>query len=76
MVVDKEERLRNSTLHTAGHVIDFLMILANTADNSFIDSPTMKPDGSGIDLRPIRGYHFPDSPYLEYAGLIPANKRA
>jgi hypothetical protein len=26
-------------------------------------------------LKPGKGYHFPDGPYVEYSGDIPADKR-
>ena len=29
----------------------------------------------GLELVPTKGYHFPESPYVEYAGNIPAPKR-
>ncbi|MEM7163635.1 MAG: alanine--tRNA ligase-related protein [Bacteroidota bacterium] len=30
----------------------------------------------GIDLLPTKGYHFPDSPYVEYQGVIEAEERS
>jgi len=30
---------------------------------------------AGSNLLPTKGYHFPDSPYVEYAGTIPEEKR-
>lgn len=29
----------------------------------------------GLELVPGKGYHFPNSPYVEYKGTIPADKR-
>ena len=55
--VDKDIRLINCKLHTAGHLIDSAM---KAIDLSF---------------RPTRGYHFPDSPYVEYDGMIELEER-
>ena len=30
---------------------------------------------AGYDFEPSKGYHFPDSPYVEYKGVIPAEER-
>ncbi|KAL0483372.1 alanine tRS [Acrasis kona] len=47
--VDKDSRLQNASLHSAGHLIDFAVKLIG------FDKWTSS-----------KGYHFPQSPYVEY----------
>ena len=48
--VEKERRVMNARLHSAGHLIDFGVKKA------------------GLDWVAGKGYHFEDSPYVEYIG--------
>lgn len=56
-VVNKERRMLNSRLHSAGHLVD--MAVAELK----------------LDWPPTKGYHFPDSPYVEYAGTLDPDQR-
>ncbi len=49
-IVDKDRRLLNSRLHSAGHVVDMAIYSLE------------------LDWIPGKGYHFPEGPYVEYAG--------
>lgn len=51
--VDKERRLLNARLHSAGHLLDCAV------SQLCIEN-----------LKPIKGFHFPDGPYVEYDGVI------
>lgn len=53
--LDSAKRLRHAALHSAGHAVDTAMVGAV---------------GLGVFL-PLKGYHFEDSPYVEYRGVIP-----
>ena len=53
--LDSAKRLKHAALHSAGHAIDAAMVAAV---------------GPGVFL-PLKGYHFEDSPYVEYRGVIP-----
>jgi Ser-tRNA(Ala) deacylase AlaX len=57
LIVNRDRRMLNCRLHTAGHLVDVAMQQA------------------GYQMPPNKGYHFPDSPYVEYAGAIPAEQR-
>ena len=60
--VDADRRMRNARTHTAGHLLDTAMLRVGNAV-------------AGAVLVPSKGYHFPDSPYVEYIGkLDPAKK--
>ena len=48
--VDKERRILDSKLHSAGHVVDYAV-------------SKVKPNWV-----PVKGYHFPEGPYVEYEG--------
>lgn len=50
MKIDKDFRIRNAQLHSAGHIIDVAV------------SNLKMPWKAG------KGYHFEDSPYVEYVG--------
>lgn len=50
MVIDKDIRIRNARLHSAGHLIDVAV-------------RNLK-----YEWKPSKGYHFADSPYVEYIG--------
>eukprot|EP01127_Copromyxa_protea_P003403 TRINITY_DN13218_c0_g1_i1.p1 TRINITY_DN13218_c0_g1~~TRINITY_DN13218_c0_g1_i1.p1 ORF type:complete len:257 (-),score=55.36 TRINITY_DN13218_c0_g1_i1:24-749(-) len=55
--INKERRILNSRIHTAGHLLDNVV------------------KDLGLDWVPGKGYHFPSGPYVEYAGVVPADKR-
>jgi hypothetical protein len=57
--VDEARRLTNAKLHSAGHAIDAAVTRA----------------GYGGRLKPTKGYHFADGPYVEYRGSLPAEER-
>ena len=59
MNIDQQARIENARNHTAGHLIDV----------------AMKKTEGGFDLKPGKGYHFPDSPYVEYFGVVTQNER-
>lgn len=51
--IDKERRMLNAKLHSAGHLLDCAV------------------SKMGIEnLKPTKGFHFPDGPYVEYDGTI------
>lgn len=51
--IDKERRIGNAKLHSAGHLLDCAV------------------SKMGIEnLKPTKGFHFPDGPYVEYDGTI------
>jgi len=51
--VDKERRIKNTKLHSAGHLLDCAVTKM------------------GIEnLKPTKGFHFPNGPYVEYKGII------
>ena len=52
--VDKEARLLHARLHSAGHAIDTAMLRAGLYDK----------------VRPTKGYHFTDAPYVEFEGEL------
>lgn len=54
--VDKDARLLHARLHSAGHAIDTAMLRAGLYDK----------------VRPTKGYHFTDAPYVEFEGELPA----
>ena len=49
-------------------IIVICVILRTWADAAMVRS--------GIDFKPIKGYHFTDGPYVEYKGTIPPEERA
>lgn len=53
--LDGAKRVRHAVLHSAGHAVDKAMVA--TA-------------GAGV-FSPSKGYHFEDSPYVEYLGVLP-----
>lgn len=55
MSLDSAKRLRNAALHSAGHAVDAAVVGAV---------------GPGV-FAPLKGYHFEDSPYVEYRGVLP-----
>eukprot|EP00752_Nemacystus_decipiens_P004913 g4472.t1 len=55
LVLDGPRRLRHAALHSAGHAVDKAVVGAV---------------GAGVFL-PLKGYHFDDSPYVEYRGVLP-----
>ena len=55
--INKDRRLLNSRIHTAGHLVDVAMM------------------NIGFSFPPTKGYHFLDSPYVEYDGRIDAEDR-
>ena len=61
--IDREKRLLATRLHSMGHLID----------------KALESLGYGEKLRPGKGYHFPDCPYVEYAvekEIVPAELEA
>ncbi len=50
--VEKDRRMLNTRLHSAGHIVD------------------MAVNELGYGWVPTKGYHFPDSPYIEYRGSL------
>lgn len=55
LALDGPRRLRHAALHSAGHAVDKAVVGAV---------------GAGV-LSPLKGYHFDDSPYVEYGGVLP-----
>lgn len=51
--VDKDKRILNAKLHSAGHLLDCAVSKMNISN-----------------LKPIKGFHFPNGPYVEYEGTI------
>ncbi|RAL54449.1 hypothetical protein DM860_001577 [Cuscuta australis] len=58
LTVDEPRRMLNTRLHSAGHLLD--ICIANV--------------GWGNLLKPLKAYHFPDGPYVEYRGTVPQNE--
>lgn len=56
LALDSAKRLRHAVLHSAGHAVDKAVVGAV---------------GAGV-FSPLKGYHFDDSPYVEYRGTLPA----
>ncbi|CBJ48444.1 Similar to ATP binding / alanine-tRNA ligase [Ectocarpus siliculosus] len=56
LALDSAKRLRHAALHSAGHAVDKAVVGAV---------------GAGV-FSPLKGYHFDDSPYVEYRGTLPA----
>lgn len=51
--IDIEKRLKNTKLHSAGHLLDAAV------------------EKLGItEIKPVKGFHFPDGPYIEYEGVL------
>lgn len=55
LALDSAKRLRHAALHSAGHAVDRAVVEAV---------------GIGV-FSPLKGYHFEDSPYVEYRGKLP-----
>ncbi len=55
LALDGAKRLRHAALHSAGHAVDKAVVEAI---------------GAGV-FSPLKGYHFDDSPYVEYRGALP-----
>lgn len=55
LALDSTKRLRHAALHSAGHAVDRAVVGAV---------------GLGV-FSPLKGYHFEDSPYVEYRGKLP-----
>lgn len=51
--IDKDRRILNARLHSAGHLLDCAVLRMG-----------MK------NFNPVKGFHFPDGPYVEYEGVI------
>ena len=61
--IDREKRLLATRLHSMGHLVDMALEALGYADK----------------LKPGKGYHFPESPYVEYAvekEIVPAELEA
>lgn len=52
--INEERRKLHAQIHTAGHLVDDALY-------SF---------GYNKDLTPLKGYHYPDGPYIEYVGEL------
>lgn len=59
--IDEDHRKLCARLHSAGHLVDDAMKLCG--------------DPLAAGLKPTKGYHFADGPYVEYEGKIPADQR-
>jgi len=65
-------------LHSGGHLLDHCMgelgMLARPAsDGKAMPGMETRAEGStGLGLRPGKGYHFSDGPFVEYEGTVPA----
>lgn len=55
LALDTAKRILHAVLHSAGHAIDKAMKMV-VGDSVFV---------------PLKGYHFVDSPYVEYQGILP-----
>jgi Ser-tRNA(Ala) deacylase AlaX len=55
--IDKDKRLLNARLHSAGHLLDCAV------SKLHIQS-----------LKPTKGFHFPQGPYVEYDGVVEDNQ--
>ena len=51
--IDKDRRVKNAQLHSAGHLLD----------------AAVKKLGI-TEIKPVKGFHFPDGPYVEYEGSL------
>lgn len=56
LALNSAKRLRHAVLHSAGHAVDKAVVGAV---------------GAGV-FAPLKGYHFDDSPYVEYRGTLPS----
>ncbi|CAM9753551.1 unnamed protein product [Ectocarpus fasciculatus] len=56
LALNSAKRLRHAVLHSAGHAVDKAVVGAV---------------GAGV-FSPLKGYHFDDSPYVEYRGTLPS----
>ena len=61
VTIDEDHRKLCARLHSAGHLIDDAMKLCG--------------DPLAQTLKPTKGYHFADGPYVEYEGKIPPDQR-
>jgi len=52
--IDDDKRKLNARNHSAGHLLDV----------------AVKELGLATSLKPLKGYHFPDGPYVEYEGAL------
>ena len=58
--MDETKRRLHARLHSAGHAIDVAVTRSGYAEY----------------LKPTKGYHFAEGPYVEYQGMLPADKTA
>jgi Ser-tRNA(Ala) deacylase AlaX len=68
--INKEKRILHARLHSAGHLLGN----PNCKQSNIPDVALV--DIGQTQLEPGKGYHFPDAPYVEYKGDIPADTRA
>ena len=61
VAVEPTNRQLCARLHSAGHLVDDAMKLCG--------------DELAASLKPTKGYHFKDGPYVEYSGAVPAPQR-
>lgn len=52
LLVDEENRIQNTKLHSAGHLLDCAVAKL------------------GLNLKPVKGFHFILGPYVEYKGSL------
>ena len=60
--INKQDRELFAKLHSGGHIIDIGMNIIGKK--------------LGVIFEPIKGFHFPKGPYVEYEGDIPQDKRS
>jgi Ser-tRNA(Ala) deacylase AlaX len=59
--IDEDHRKLCARVHSAGHLVDDAMKICG--------------DPLAQALKPTKGYHFADGPYVEYEGKVPADQR-
>eukprot|EP01084_Bolivina_argentea_P266383 451802_1 len=59
--INQKDRMNFARIHSGGHLIDIGMDIISKELN--------------IKFEPIKGFHFPSGPYVEYEGNIPLEKR-
>ncbi|KAL6055855.1 alanine--tRNA ligase-like isoform X2 [Balamuthia mandrillaris] len=58
--IDEDKRRLHARLHSAGHLLDIAF------------AKVLERQTEPFRLVPGKGYHFPDGPYVEYKGNLPA----
>lgn len=64
-------------LHSGGHLLDHCMGVLGMLQAPPVDGKAIEgaPADRGMGLRPGKGYHFEDGPFVEYQGAVPAPMR-